>query len=82
MREWKDAAVTLGRTLSLSGLGQVRFSQLEGLGWSSRGTGTPALLTPPNGVLSAVSLHTVLGHHLELMSCAAPANSPEVRCLV
>lgn len=35
-----------------------------------------------NGVLSAVSLHTVQGHHLELMSCAAPANSPEVRCLV
>ena len=32
MREREDVALTLGPTLSLSGLGQVRFSQLEGSG--------------------------------------------------
>lgn len=77
MRERKDVALTLGPTLSLSGA--VLPAGGEGVEFSQdrRTCAAPA----PNGVLSAGSLRAVLGHHLEPMSWAAPANSPEVRRL-
>ena len=78
MREREDVALTLGPTLSLSGLGQVRLSQLEGWGLEFPQDPHTCAAQAPNGPLSAGSLHTVLGHHLEPMSWAAPANSPEV----
>ena len=81
MREWKDVALTLGHTRSFwSRAGAVLSAGGEGVAFSQDWPTCAA--RAPNGVLSAVSLHTVLGHHLELMSCAPPANGPEVRCLV